>query len=269
MNHTIGASIGCKKPLYHANIDPDAVKRLTEAQKRRAVDCLEKALGFDNQPRIVIEHQKKGREHLHVVWLRVDTDRMRVLSDSFNYYKHERVATALEHEFGLPLTKRALTREEGLERPRPAPSKADLQQAQRTGLTIEEARRQLTAIWNSGGDLSAALEAQGFTLLKGDRAAFVVLDPYDGQHNLARRIEGVKTADIRERLGEEGIAQLPTMKEARQLHKARQQALGEAGRLHWDTVTEERIAEAGIAYARAAQHIEGKRQRRAGRIFLR
>jgi relaxase-like protein len=138
---TIGDAIGCKKPLYHANIDPDGTLRLSEKQKLEAVDRLEKALGYDNQPRVIIEHEKKGREHLHVVWLRVDTDRMRVLSDSWNYPKHERVATELEREFSLPLTQRALTREEGQERPRQAPTKAELQQAQRSGLTPQEARR--------------------------------------------------------------------------------------------------------------------------------
>jgi Relaxase/Mobilisation nuclease domain len=263
---TIGWSIGCKKPLYHANVDPDGTQRITDAQKREAVDRLEAALGFQGQPRIVIEHEKKGREHLHVVWLRIDTDRMRVLSDSFNYYKHERVATELEREFGLPLTQRALTREEGLQRPRAAPSKAELQQAQRSGLSPHEARRRITEIWNStetGQQFAAGLESAGWMLARGDRRDFVALDPHGNAHSLTRRVEGHRTADIRDRLSDIDPRTLPSVAESRDLQKARQRALDEPGRLRRELSTEDAIARAGIIYAKQSRDIDGKRQRRA------
>jgi Relaxase/Mobilisation nuclease domain len=265
---TIGQAIGCKKPLYHANISPDEVKRLTEEQKIAAVDRLEQALGFTGQPRVIVEHEKKGREHLHIVWLRIDTDRMRVLSDSFNYYKHERVAGELEREFGLTPTKRALTRDDGQERPKAAPSKADLQQAERSGLSPKDARQQLTAIWNAtntGPQFQQALDEQGWILARGDRTAFVVIDQHGEIHALARRIEGVRTAGIRERLAGVDLAKLPSVKEAREMHKARGVALAETSRLQWDLATEDRIAAAGIIFADAARDIDGKRQHRAAR----
>ena len=260
----IGAAIGCKKPLYHANISPDETRRLTEDQKITTVDRLEKALGFTGQPRIVIEHEKKGREHLHVVWLRIDTERMRVLSDSFNYYKHERVATALEQEFGLEKTKRALTRDEGLQRPAPAPTKPELQQGERSGLSPKEVRRQVSAIWNatsSGAEFQCRLDEQGWILARGDRTAFVVVDPHGEVHALARRIDGVRTAQIRERLAD--VEQLPSVAAARQLSETRRLALAERGRLHSRLKLEERAPGARIAFPKAAREIEGKRQRRA------
>lgn len=263
---TIGWSIGCKKPLYHANIDPDGTQRISEAQKREAADRLEAALGFQGQPRILLEHEKKGREHLHVVWLRIDTDRMRVLSDSFNYYKHERVATELEREFGLPLTQRALTREDGQERPQQAPSKAELQQSERSGVSPQEARRHITDLWNrteTGQEFVTALQNSGWLLARGDRRDHVLLDPVGNVHSLARRVEGCRTADIRARLSDIDASTLPSVAEGRAMQKARQQTPDELARLQWDLVTEDKIAQAGITYARQARDIDEKRQRRA------
>lgn len=256
---TIGNAIGCKKALYHANISPDKHQRLTEEQKIAAVDRLEKVLGFSGQPRVVIEHEKKGREHLHVVWLRIDTDRMRVLSDSFNYYKHEKVATQLEQEFGLSSTQRALTREEGQERPLAAPTKDELQQAQRSGITPQEARRQITQIWRrtrTGKELQAALDDAGWVLARGDRRDFVVVDRAGNTHSLARRVAGSRVADIRARFSDFDTSTLPSVLEAREIQKDRPH-------LNDELAAKITLVNPGIRYGRAARYIEGKRQRRA------
>ncbi|MFN1208979.1 relaxase/mobilization nuclease domain-containing protein, partial [Enterococcus lactis] len=71
-----------------------------DEQRAYAIDKLEAALGLTGQPRIVVVHEKEGREHCHIVWSRIDLDRMAAISDSHNYPKHEEVARALEREFG-------------------------------------------------------------------------------------------------------------------------------------------------------------------------
>jgi hypothetical protein len=48
----------------------------------------------------VVVHEKEGREHCHIVWSRIDLDKMRTISDSHNYRTHEIVARDLEREFG-------------------------------------------------------------------------------------------------------------------------------------------------------------------------
>lgn len=260
---TIGWSIGCKKALYHANISPDETVRLTEEQKLTAVDRLESELGFVGQPRVIVEHEKKGREHLHVVWLRIDTDRMRVLSDSFNYAKHERVATELEQTFGLKQTPRALTREEGETRPRRAPSKAELQQAQRSGLDPREAKRQLTALWYASataGEFRDNLERAGWHLAKGDRTAYVAVDYHGNVHALARRIDGVRTPQIREKLSELGA--LPTVGEARAIQLTRSMPSADA-----HDGFDRLATQLGMAHRAGDRtlHIEKKRQKRAAR----
>src|SRR5262249_13727681 len=83
------------KGLYHANIDPAKDYVMTREQWQRAVEVLEKELGFEGQPRAVVMHEKHGREHIHIVWARTDIDRMVLRSDSMNYLAHERASQAL------------------------------------------------------------------------------------------------------------------------------------------------------------------------------
>src|SRR5262249_42219912 len=94
-----------QRPFYHASINTPAHERLTDEQRAHAIDRLEEALDLSGQPRVVVIHHKRDcgdrlREHCHIVWSRIDFARMRVISDSHNYRKHERVARQLEREFG-------------------------------------------------------------------------------------------------------------------------------------------------------------------------
>ena len=61
---------------------------------------MEKKLGLDGHARIVVMHEKLGRQHIHIVWSRIDLATMRSVSDSHNYRKHEEVARDLERRFG-------------------------------------------------------------------------------------------------------------------------------------------------------------------------
>ena len=88
------------KGLYHANIDPHADYPMTREQWFRAADVLEKELGLDGQPRVIVLHKKEGREHIHVVWARTDLETLTLRSDSNNYLAHERASGQLEQEFG-------------------------------------------------------------------------------------------------------------------------------------------------------------------------
>ena len=97
---TLTMAVRGTKGLYHANIDPEAHYEMTDEQWFRAVDVLEKELGLDGQPRVVVMHEKKERQHLHVVWAHTDMEQLKLRSDSMNYPAHERASLALELEFG-------------------------------------------------------------------------------------------------------------------------------------------------------------------------
>jgi len=191
------------KGLYHANIDPDARYQMTPEQWQRAVDVLEKELGFEGQPRAVVMHEKHGRQHVHVVWQRTDIDQMKLIPDSFNYKAHERASLALEIEFGheiVPGKHAKRDREKQPELPKAEISHAEWQQGERAGIDPRAFKDAITALYrqcDSGQALQRALEERGLMLAKGDRRDFVIVDENGQVYSLARQIKGVTAKDLR------------------------------------------------------------------------
>ena len=212
------------KPFYHASINTRAEERLTDEQRAYAIDRLEEKLGLSGQPRTVVVHQKEGREHCHIVWSRVQLQTMRTISDSHNYRKHEEVARALEREFGHERVQGAHAERDGKARPERTPSHAEMLQADRTGLSPKQVKEQITGLWrgtDNGKDFFVALWQAGYVLARGDRRDYVVIDPRGGTHSLAKRIEGAKVKDIRERMADLDPARIPSLADAKQIQRAR------------------------------------------------
>jgi hypothetical protein len=212
-----------RRPLYHASINTRADEPLTDEQRTIAVDRLEEVLGLTGQPRVIVDHLKEGKDgieraHTHVVWSRIDLDDMTAIPDSHNYRKHEEAARALEQEFGHKRVQGAHVEREEVQRPERTPSQAEMMQAERSGMTPEEVKRQVTDLWqqtDNGQAFAAALADAGYTLARGDRRDFVVIDPAGETHSLARRVDGMKAADVRARMADVDPANLPTVAEAR------------------------------------------------------
>lgn len=220
----VAAGTRTTKPFYHASINTPADEPLTDEQRMIAIDKLELALGLTGQARVVVIHQKEGREHCHIVWSRIDLDRMAAISDSHNYRKHEEVARALEKEFGLDRVQGAHVERGGKTRPKRTPSHAEMLQADRTGVSPQEAKALMTGIWKStknGKEFQAALAEHGWVLARGDRRDFVAIDPTGGVHSLARRIEGAKAKDVRERFADIDPRSLASVAEAKQIQRQR------------------------------------------------
>ena len=217
----VASGTRCKYPLYHANIDPPADVSLSPAQWRHSVDTLEKALGLTGQPRAVVRHIKGGREHMHVVWSRIDTERMRTISDSKNYKIHEQVSRQLEKEFGHRQIDGVHTGDKSKARPVVKANQAEQQQAERTGLTVEQITADIQAAWqrsDDGNSFAHALSGAGYMLARGDRRDFVIVDSEGGIHNPRRRL-GVKAAEVKERCADLDPATLPTVEEAREMQQ--------------------------------------------------
>ena len=216
----------CQKPFYHASINTRADEHLTPEQRMASIDRLEEKLGLTGQPRAVVVHEKDGREHCHIVWSRIDLDRMRVISDSHNYRTHELVARALEREFGHARVQGAHVERYGQARPERTPSHKEMQQAARTGVSPQQAKELMTELWratDNGQAFQAALEEKGWMLARGDRRDFVAIDPQGGTHSLARCIEGAKAKDVRERLADLDPRGLSSVAEAKQAQQQSQQ----------------------------------------------
>jgi hypothetical protein len=212
------------KPFYHASINTRADEKLTDEQRTEAIDQLEKALGLTGQPRVVVIHEKEDREHCHIVWSRIDIDRMAAISDSHNYRKHEEVARDLERKFGHERVQGAHAEREGKERPERTPSHVEMLQAARIGVPIKDAKELMTGIWRnskSGKEFQTGLEKQGWTLARGDRRDFVAIDPRGGVHSVARRIEGAKAVDVRNRFSDLDPKKLRSVVEAKKFQRGR------------------------------------------------
>jgi hypothetical protein len=214
----VAAGTRCKSALYHASINVRADERMTREQWQIALDRLENRLGLSGHARMVVMHEKKDREHVHVVWSRIDVSRMAAVSDSFNYRAHEEVARELEKEFQHEHTQGAHVEREGRERPARTRSHQERQQAERTGIDADRLTAIITEAWRAtvgGQAFAAALTAQGLIVARGDRRQFVVIDPAGGVHSLARRIDGVRTAELRARMVDVALEALPNVIEAR------------------------------------------------------
>lgn len=210
--------------MYQANINPREDEHLTPEQWKEAVDTLEKNLGLEGHQRVVVEHEKDGRIHRHVVWNRVDVETLRVTDIGGNYYTHERTARELEKRFGLEPTQslHGERREEG--RPERTPELWEQRAASRSHIDPKQLKAELTELWRNtdcGLAFAAALEERGYILAKGDRRDFCIVDHAGDAHSLARRIEGVRAKDVRERMADIDRDALPTVSEARERQHAR------------------------------------------------
>jgi hypothetical protein len=210
----------CQKPLYHAKINPEPPYRLTLEQCMEAIDALEQKLGLTGHARVVVMHEKLGRQHFHPVWTRIDLEKMRAVPDSHNYRKHEEVARDLERRFGHPRVQGAHAERDGVERPDRTPSRAELRQEERTGIKGKLVKEEVTAAFRASDGPDAfrsALEDKGYVIAPGDRRDFIIVDRKGGIHSLARRIDGIKAAGLREFMAPLDPATLPTLEQAKEI----------------------------------------------------
>jgi hypothetical protein len=226
LREMVAVAVGtrCKSSLYHASVNVRAEERMDADQWRFAIDTLESKLGLIGQPRVVVMHEKLGREHVHIVWSRIDAARMCAISDSHNYRAHEEAARELERVFGHEHTQGAHHEREGVARPGRTASHADQQQASRHRMRLSDLTTEVTGCWRStqnGVEFRAALEERGYLLGRGERRDFVLIDPKGGIHSLTRRIEGVRVAHLRERMRDIDLTSVPSVERAREMQSTR------------------------------------------------
>ena len=113
---------------------------------------------------------------------------------------------------------------DGSARPERTPSHSEMLQSERTGISPDQAKEFMTGIWQStknGKEFKAALEEKGWMLARGDRRDFVAIDQHGGVHSIARRVEGAKAADVRQRFADIDPKTLSSVAEAKQVQRER------------------------------------------------
>ena len=198
--------------FYTVSMNPRADEHLTPEQWDIAVGKLEANLGLIGHARFQVEHEKEGRTHRHIVWSRVNPDRMTVTPAENDYYIHMQTSRELEREFNHQPTPDPI--EQG-HRAEKEFADWELFRAQ-DGRDPKEVKAEVTALFkqsDSGGAFIAALEDAGYTLCQGDRG-YCIIDQYGDSHSLIRRLNGIKTAELRQYLSAIPLADLPTVAEA-------------------------------------------------------
>lgn len=265
------AGTRCEKSLYHAAISPEPPHVLTPEQRAEAIDTLEAKLGLTGHARLVVMHEKLGRQHIHVVWSRIDLEKLRSVSDSHNYRKHEEVSRDLERRFGHDRVQGAHHEREGVERPDRTPSRAELRQEERTGITGRKVKEQVTEAFRASDGpeaFRAALEERGYLLARGDRRDYVIIDRKGGVHSLARRIDGMKAAELREFMVALNPESVPSIEQAREIIAERERRARElkGSRDEARTEVDYSRGEDYVSQSRAALKDHKRRQRAAKEV---
>ena len=202
----IAGGTACKQPLYSLSINPPSP--LTRAQYETAITRIENELGLTGQPRAIVFHRKHGREHCHVVWSRIEFRKMKAIHISHDHFKLKAVASELAAKFGLTVP-------QGLE-DRADHSLAERAQTAATGITPDQRSFEITEAYiasDSGGAFKNALAELGYTLARGDKRGFVVVDAFGHIHSLTRQIKGVRTKHIIDKLAPLTPDDLPAVHE--------------------------------------------------------
>jgi hypothetical protein len=203
----------CKNYLFSMSLNPPVSAAVSKDVFEETADKIEKKLGLDNQPRAIVFNEKDGRRHAHVVWSRIDSQRMRAINLPHFKTKLRDVSRQLylDHGWDMPqgLQDRRLrdplsfTREEW-------------QQAKRVGLDPREIKSVLRQCWENSDNRASfeqALKERGFLLARGDRRGFVALD-YQGEVYSLSRYAGVKVKEMEARLGKrENLPSVDQVKE--------------------------------------------------------
>ena len=181
-----------------------------------AITRVEQSLKLSRQPKAVIFHEKAGedgitRRHCHVVWSRIDSDKMRAIPMDYSKRKLNELAKELylEHEWDLP---------KGFINPRFRDPKnftlEEWQQAKRQDQDPREMKAVFQACWKQSDSREAfanSLKQHGYRLARGDRRGYVATDMHGEVYAIPKWV-GVKTKDVRSKLGERET--LPSLQDA-------------------------------------------------------
>lgn len=207
-----------EKGLYHAQINPayGEDKKMQPDDWYRAANILGSELKLNDQKRVIVLHEKKGRTHAHVVWERYDHEKGIMVSDSFSRLAQDRARKTMEME---------------LEQ-QPTPHRNEKR---------PEIKATLTDLWQktlSGADFIKASVQKGYTIAKGElRRPFMVIDNTGRSFDLVRQLNGIRSKEVRKRLKKE---KLQTEKEVISSIRSKQQEQSDIKPGYWVKQFEQR-----------------------------
>jgi hypothetical protein len=216
MQHFAMATTRAESPWFHTQTRLAPGEHLTREQWEQVFEREGRQLGFRGLPCAWSYHIDiaTGEMHTHCMWFRIDIETGEVRDPGLFKLRLMEVARKIELEFGLRIV--GIERQPGNRAP-PAERK-ELEESRRLGTdgrairnTIVECLEQA----DGGRVFKAMLEENGLMLANGDhREAFVVVDQAGGHHALNRKLTGLISANLHDRLADLDRSQLLKVKEA-------------------------------------------------------
>lgn len=190
----------CKQHLFSVSLSPPETERVPAAVFEDAIDRIEKAHGLENQPRVIVFHEKEGRRHAHCLWSRIDAEKMTAVPLPFFKLKLREISKELylEHGWRMP---RGLVN--SAERDPRNFDLADWQQAKRQGRDPRHLKGVIQECWAVSGTAKAFvenLELRGLHLARGDRRGYVAVT-YEGEVLSIARMIGKPAKQVSIRIG--------------------------------------------------------------------
>ena len=202
----------CKQFMYSLSLNPPLDQKVDIDTFEKTLARVEKKLGLEGQPRVVVFHEKEGRRHAHCVWSRINSDEMKAVNISHPKLKLNDLSKSLylEHGWKLPEGFKDKTKKSPLNFTR-----AEWQQAQRIGRKASDIKSELQECWaisDTKTSFEHALHEKGYFLAKGDKRGFVALDVHGEVYSLTRQL-GQKAKALEARLGNSN--ELPSVQEVK------------------------------------------------------
>tara|TARA_R110001599_G_scaffold353714_1_gene595788 strand:+ start:45059 stop:46387 length:1329 start_codon:yes stop_codon:yes gene_type:complete len=210
--HALSKGTQCRQFMYSLSLNPPLDQSVSIETFEKTLDRIEKKLGLEDQPRVVVFHEKEGRRHAHAVWSRIDTEQMKAINIAFPKRKLNDISKSLylEHGWRLPDGFKDKDKKNPLNYTR-----SEWQQAARIGRRPADIKRELQECW-SGSDskksFESALRESGYVLARGDRRGYVCVDLHGEVYSLSKQLSQ-KASTLKARLG--ATENLPSVDQAK------------------------------------------------------
>jgi hypothetical protein len=198
--YAVSRGTRAKQFLFSLSLNPPPNERVPDAVFESAIETIEQRLGLNGQPRAIVFHEKEGRRHAHVVWSRIDTEKMKAINLPFYKTKLMDLSRELFFEHGWQMPQGLLDRNS---RDPLNFSLAEWQQAKRVDEDPKRLQTMFKGCWAVSDNRSSfeqALKGYGLYLAKGDRRGYVAIDYRGEVYSLSRWLK-VQTKVLKERLG--------------------------------------------------------------------
>lgn len=255
--YAVSRGTRAKQFMFSLSLNPPAHEHVPIETFEAAIEATEIKLGLEGQPRAVVFHEKDGRRHAHVVWSRIDTDRMRAINLPHFKLKLRDVSRQLYMQHGWQMPRGFVNSKE---RDPTNYSRAEWEQAKRAKQDPRALKAMFQECWaisDSRKAFAQALQARGYYLAQGDRRGYVAMD-FRGEVYAIAKWVGLKTKQVRGKLGDG--KDLPTLEAVKNTMTVR---MTDMLRRHVAAVDADYEKKAAAIASRKALIVEQQRKQRA------